>query len=172
MRTPLLTMFPLMRHSTVSWPVSLLATRRTAFRRSPARQSQGATKSPRQSPRRAALADAFFRHILPGEPPVGERPSLRNHPGVEIAAAEPAHCHAPVTTPVAFLAGNRPAVDPVAECASRALAAPPTFTTGETGLGALRHVDAMETHTGTAHLDGVASITDARPDTSAWRAAD
>ena len=118
-------MFPLMRHSPVFWPVTLPVSRRTDRGDSAARQFHGATKSPRQSPRRDALADAFLGHIIPGVSLICEHPSLGHHPGVEVTAAEPAHRHCAPTIPIPFLAGNPPVGDPVTECASCAAATLP-----------------------------------------------
>ena len=54
MRLPDRVMFPLMRHSPVR------AAGAAAARRLPLRQSQGATKSPRHRPRRAAFAERCY----------------------------------------------------------------------------------------------------------------
>ncbi len=96
-------------------------------------------------------------HVVEGILAEGHCPSLLDHPAVEIFAADIAHGDgAAVAVSVPFLAANRSLTDRVSERQRRLLATTIRFLIRLAELGTFRGVNAVQTNSLAADLDGVA----------------
>ena len=118
----------------------------------PGRNDLAAPHAPPRRPCRRFLANVRIR-----VPPVGERPTFRDHPRIEVPPGGAARRNDPtVAVPITFLAFNRPSADPSRKRPRCLTAARPPLAPGPASLPALRRIDPVQPDSDSAHIERIA----------------
>ena len=138
MRVPLRLIFPLMRQS-------------------PAPPARGLDELASPQTPAGRLRRRLVRDVVGRVLPIGHRPALLDHPGVQVGAVDPAHRDdASVAVAIALGALYRPTGDALAKRTGGGFAARPGLATGAAALRRLRSVDAVKPDALSTNLQRVA----------------